>query len=514
MRPRRLLAAVVVAGLAAGCTTGTVPDGTSTTTSPAVPTTTTAATTTTTTPDTPPEAAGVAHILLVGDVMLGRGVAPVAAADPDGVFEHIRHTVSGADVAAANLESPLTTRPHLAENPNALEADPATAGLLAAAGFDVAAIANNHAGDAGPASVTDTVEAIEAAGMRVVGGGSDDDAAAAPLLIEVEGVTVAFLAFDATRQGLAATATTAGVAPYIGEDVERRVRAARTAADVVVVSLHGGIEYLPETDPGMERLAGDVVSWGADVVWGHGSHVTQPISVLPGDRPAVVATSLGNFLFDQERDVTETGGVLEILADAGGVIAYRSGTAAHPQQRVGPIAWDLPPGDAALLDLDWWQLVRDVPARIPAAPPGLAEHFTGGDLVAASRGDVTGDGDPELVVSFRRPYHPNPVNRAAPDQDWEDAAGRSAHLGVYAADGFTPVWVAGTLFRPVAAVAACDGSIALAFDELHDPAVVATAAWVWHGFGFTVPAELPGPGVPGCGDVDGNGASDPLIVGR
>ncbi len=79
---------------------------------------------------------------------------------------------------------------------------------------------------------------------------------------------------------------------------------------------------------------------------------------------------------------------------------------------------------------------------------------------------------------------------------------------------FEQVWVAGTLFRPVARLAVCDGSLALAFDSLDDPTIVATGGWVWQRFGFTVPAELPGAGTPGCIDVDGDGRLDPVILDR
>jgi len=506
-----LLAAALLLAVAAACD-GAAPTTAEGPTTTPVPATTTEAGTTTTT--TVPPSEGVGRILLVGDVMLGRGVAPIVAGDPDGVFEHVRHSIAQADVAAANLESPLTTRPHVSENPNALEADPAAASLLAAAGFDVVSVANNHAGDAGPESVTDTIEAADSAGILTVGGGWDATAAGAPVIVDVDGLTIAFLAFDATQQGLAATATSAGIARYQGTEAEERIADARASADVVIVSVHGGIEYLPESDPAMERIAADLSAWGADVVWGHGSHVAQPVSVLPGQRPVVVATSLGNFLFDQEREITETGAVLEVLVDRDGVIAYRTGTSRHPQQRAEPITWDLPPGDAALLDLEWWQLTREVPAQAPQASADLLDRFDGGDVTAASTGDVTGNDSEELVVSFRRPFQANPVNSAFPDRDWRDEEGRSAHLGAYVADDLSPVWVAGTLFRPIATLAACDGSVALAFDDLDDPTVVATGAWVWQSFGFTIPVELPGSGTPACGDVDHDGLADPVILHR
>src|SRR5438132_12004486 len=125
------------------------------------------------------------RLLFGGDVMLGRGVAPVVARDPASVFAGIRFAVNSADLAVANLESPLTRRPHLpAFGPNALEAPPGSARLLAAAGFDAMGIANNHAGDAGPATVADTMRALAAPGLGVVGAGRTAAEAFRPRIVE------------------------------------------------------------------------------------------------------------------------------------------------------------------------------------------------------------------------------------------------------------------------------------------------------------------------------------------
>ncbi|MGB8859262.1 MAG: CapA family protein, partial [Ilumatobacteraceae bacterium] len=130
-----------------------------------------------------------ARLVFVGDVMLGRQVGTVAAVDPGSIFEQLRPTLAGADLALANLESPLTTRAHTAEG-FALEADPAVAPLLASAGIDVVDLANNHATDAGPATVLDTLAATSSAGVRGVGAGVNRAAAAAPLVVDVDGLRV------------------------------------------------------------------------------------------------------------------------------------------------------------------------------------------------------------------------------------------------------------------------------------------------------------------------------------
>jgi poly-gamma-glutamate capsule biosynthesis protein CapA/YwtB (metallophosphatase superfamily) len=459
---------------------------------------------------------GSARLLFGGDVMLGRGVAAAGEADSFAPLAGVRAVLTAADLAVANLESPLTSRPHdPGAGPNALEAAPGSAALLRAAGFDAMGIANNHAGDAGPATVDDTLDALGAAGVPAIGGGRDAAEAFAPVVIVAGGLRVALLAVDATGQGPRAEATSSGVAWWDEERVREAVARARAEADVVAVGIHGGIEYVRSTDPYLFGLAELLAGWGVDVVWGTGSHVIQPIRTIDPDgdgRPTVVATSLGNLLFDQHVPGTGRGALLEIVADAGGVRALRVGTVEIRDGLARFRGWRAPRGDAVALEGGWWEPTQPVNPS-PAEGAGSLAGFSG-DVVDAAIGDVDGDGAPDLVVSFRRPYLATAVSALFPMASLVDARGRTAHVGVYGPDDLRPRWVAGTLLRPVARLAACDGSLAVAHSTLDDPTVVATGAWRWGGFGFVPLPELAGPGEPACADVDGDGDLDPLVLGR
>jgi len=453
------------------------------------------------------------RLLFAGDVMLGRGVASFAAADPEALFADIRSEVSAPDLAVANLESPLTVRPHVpGSGPNALEARPASAALLAAAGFDAMGIANNHAGDAGRYTVTDTVAALTRAGIVAVGGGSSAGRAYAPRIVEVGRVRVALLAFDATGRGPRAGRETPGVASWDEIPARRAVLRARSEADVVAVGIHGGTEYVPATDSSVMRLARQLASWGADIVWGQGAHVVQPIRVIDaghGGRPTIVATSLGNLLFDQHVPRTQRGALLEVLAGADGVRAFRIGSARStaPLQFLG---WRTPHGDAVALAGEWWSLARPVRPAAARRPRSLAGFE--GEIVDAALGDVVGGGGEQLVVAFRRPFHPTNVSALVPLRMLVDPRGLAAHVGLYRPRDLHPLWVAGTLLRPVAAVAACDGGIAVAYSTLESDAIVGTGAWRWGGFGFLTLPELPGRGVAACANLDGR--LDPVVLER
>lgn len=464
-------------------------------------------------PDAPPDAAppAVVRVVLVGDVMLGRGIARSAAADPDALFAEVRHLLRSPDVAGANLESPLTARPVGSPIENDLSADPSMAAVLSEAGFDLVSLPNNHATDAGPDGLLDTIAAAEAAGLMTVGAGATREEATAPLIVTRRDVVLGFLAYDATAVARPADGRP-GVASWDEAAAVEAVTALDAQADVVIVSIHGGSEYLPTNDPYMTEIAQTIVAAGADVVWGHGAHVIQPIRAIAADRPAVVATSLGNFVFDQSGRERTTGALLEVLADAAGVIAYRVALTNHATGRIDLVEWMLPDGDAVWLDGAWWTLTRP-PAAVARAPAQLAA-FRHGDLVAAEIGDASGTGDELVVASFRRPFVETDLMRLRPDVQWMDAAGRSAHLGVYRGSELAEVWVAGTVMLPIADLAVCRGALALAHDSLDDNAIGAGGAWEWSGFGFTTAPELPGGAVPRCADVDGDGRTEPVIVGR
>jgi poly-gamma-glutamate capsule biosynthesis protein CapA/YwtB (metallophosphatase superfamily) len=455
------------------------------------------------------------RIVLGGDVMLGRGLAGLAARDPDAVFAGIRLELGSADLAVANLESPLTNRAHRASHgPNALEARPATARILAAAGFDAMAIANNHAGDAGPATVPDTMRALRTAGLGVIGAGSTTEAAYTPRLVHVRGLTIAFLSFDDTGEGPRAGPATPGVAWWNAGRARASVTRARVEADIVVVGLHGGSDYNPTTDPWLLHLGHLLAGWGADIVWGTGPHVVQPTELVPGrdGRQTVIATSLGNLVFDQSIPGTRSGELLEVLAGKGGVRAFRLGaTAQAPSNAVGFSHWLTPRGNAVALSGEWWRL-----ATVPALARTTHVELSGfpGKVVDAATGDPEGNGGRQLAVSFWRPYRRTDVNALIPRGRLVDRRGLTAHVGLYVPGSGRELWVAGTLLAPVSQLAPCDGSLAVAYTTLNGKTTVSTGAWAWHGFGFSPLPVLPGPGRPGCADIDGDGRTDPVILGR
>jgi hypothetical protein len=448
------------------------------------------------------------RVLLLGDVSLGRGIEPLAARGE--ALADVRALLADADITAANLESPLTTRAASGTGVR-LAADPAVATELTRGGVDLVDVANNHAAEAGAAGLADTLRTIEALGLRSIGAqpaGADP----APTILDRGGVRVAFLAFDVTGQG--ATDGLLTVTVWDERLARQAVALARAEAEVVVVGLHGGIEMLPTTDPTMRALGTRLAEWGADVVWGHGSHVAQPLTVIDPDqdgRSTLLATSLGNAVFDQAG--IADGLALEVLVAADGVVAYRAGRLTQPAGRTRFSGWDAPDGDAVHLARSWWQLVGDRPVDAVRRDAAATAEFAGGEVLDSVVGDVDEDGEDELVVAFRKPGRITPAQAVDPDWEWADDEGRTAHVGRYRLSTLEPLWVASTLARPVRALAACDGAVAVAYGPL-DTGPVGTGAWRWESFGFRPAVDLDGAGTPACLDIDGDGRTEPAVLDR
>jgi poly-gamma-glutamate synthesis protein (capsule biosynthesis protein) len=299
---------------------------------------------------------GPVRIALLGDVMLGRGVERAHAAA--GWGESVRSLaplLNGADLALANLESPLTTAP-LVRPALDLRAAPAAASILPALGIDVVSLANNHALDAGLAGIEQTLEALRAYGIEAVG--SDEEAWAGT----IHGLRIRVLAFDDTTLGL----------DILG--AQSRVRAQSSLADLVIISIHWGSELEEAPSRRQLDLSAALAQAGADVIVGHGPHVLQEAAWIWGagrGRPTLVAFSLGNTIFDTPSPPSaRRSAVLVLTAARGGVIG-----ACEVPFELDPIGWDLEPAprDSAAAILRSLSPPGEVGPRVVEECPGSVE---------------------------------------------------------------------------------------------------------------------------------------------
>ena len=264
------------------------------------------------------------RIAVAGDIHF-EGVLADRLRDPSTALRPVRAWLADADVTIVNLETSVGSggRPvpgkrfTFSTGPAALEA-------LAAAGVDIASMANNHAMDFGRGRLPSTLRAARAAAaadppLTVVGVGRDATQAFRPAVTDVGGTLIATVAAsvadrdpttDPTGQW-AATDRRGGTADALDPTrLLRVVRRADRTADVVVAHLHWGVqgERCPTSD--QEALAERLVRAGADIVVGSHAHQLQGDGRL-GD--GYVAYGLGNFAwYTPGSDATSRTGVLTL----------------------------------------------------------------------------------------------------------------------------------------------------------------------------------------------------------
>ena len=245
--------------------------------------------------------------------------------DPRVCFALARETLRDADLGFCQLEVNLTTRGvRMPQARHTGRAVAASASALRDAGFDVVSFAGNHCMDWGPDGLFDTMANLRAAGIDVVGVGADIAAARQPAIRTINGTRIAFVSYSSILpEGYWATDTRPGCAPLRAhthyeqiepdqpgtpprvhtwahrrdlEAMRRDIAAAKAGADVVIVSLHWGIHFVPGVIADYQREVGHAaVDAGADLILGHHAHILKGIELYRGK---AIFYSLGNFAID------------------------------------------------------------------------------------------------------------------------------------------------------------------------------------------------------------------------
>jgi len=224
------------------------------------------------------------------------------------------------DLTVINLECAVSDLGGAVPKEFNFRGDPAALPSMREAGVEVANLGNNHAYDYGPDALVDTIRNLRRNDIAPVGAGADEDEALSPALLEVNGWTVAVVGFDQVVDPYPdAIATEAKPGTAAGHDAGLMVRAIRAAdrgADIVIVTIHWGVEL--DTQPRAEQVAlgHRFVDAGADVIFGHHSHRLQPMSTY---RRRPIFWGLGNFVWPSLSVAGSTTAVAEVVVSKHGV---------------------------------------------------------------------------------------------------------------------------------------------------------------------------------------------------
>ncbi|MDR1673045.1 MAG: CapA family protein [Bacteroidales bacterium] len=259
------------------------------------------------------------QIVAVGDIMMGTMYPDHSYLPPNRdcsrSFDMVKTYFADADILFGNLEGALIESTENAKKCNNPEwcytfgMPVAFADCLADAGFNIMSLANNHMGDFGEAGRSATVKALDERNISYAG------LLSCPTTVfEKNGVRYGFCAF-APNEG------TVSVKDIVA--AQAIVRALSDSCDIVIASFHAGAEgnayqhvprrteiFLGEDRGDVYAFAHSMIDAGADVLLGHGPHVTRAVEVY-NDR--FIAYSMGNFSTYSRINVAGVNGWAPIL---------------------------------------------------------------------------------------------------------------------------------------------------------------------------------------------------------
>lgn len=268
----------------------------------------------------------VLNITAVGDILLGRGVSWWLAKQQKGYtypFEKVKDILKKGDVIFGNLEEPFTSSEHSLtgieqKGKYVLKNSPEAFYGIKYAGFNLLNLANNHILDYYDTGLYDTLKILDSDNIAHSGAGKDLDEARKPAIIEKNSIKIGMLSYtdmaDIVYKGnpqisFIAGKSRAGVAPRNMDYILKDIGQLRSQVDIVIISLHWGVEDSFAVQPQQVEFAHKLLDSGADMILGHHPHHFQGIEIYKG-KP--IAYSLGNFIFDQNSPENQESFILQM----------------------------------------------------------------------------------------------------------------------------------------------------------------------------------------------------------
>ncbi|WP_197472486.1 CapA family protein, partial [Oleiphilus sp. HI0067] len=211
------------------------------------------------------------------------------------IFEDVAPILKSGDIVFGNLESVISNKGYDPSDFHsvAFRGSPKAADALLSGGFNVVNVANNHVCQHGGAAFLDSVGILDSQGIDVVGCLESNTGKPKPLYKTVNGLKIGFLGYSAVEE--AYIPGQKFYSEFQKESVISDIKHIRSDVDILVLSLHFGIEAEDTPTENDIHCVREIVDAGVDIFLGHHPHIFQKVELYNG---SVIAYSLGNFLFD------------------------------------------------------------------------------------------------------------------------------------------------------------------------------------------------------------------------
>lgn len=248
-----------------------------------------------------------AKLLAAGDALIHKPVRN-SGKQADGSwnytaqFDMIRDILSEYDIKFYNQESVISGNDDYYPTGGGLyfNTPKAYGDAAVEAGFNLVSLANNHSMDVGTNGALGSVAYWKTKEGIIFDGMTDSEEMRndyTRLIGEANGITYGFLAYTTSTNGNPVPSSKPYlVNTYNEEKVKNDIAALRDQVDVLIVSMHWGIEYILEPNEQEKKIANFLAEQDVDIVIGNHAHCIQPIEKI-GD--TVVFYALGNLISNQ-----------------------------------------------------------------------------------------------------------------------------------------------------------------------------------------------------------------------
>jgi poly-gamma-glutamate capsule biosynthesis protein CapA/YwtB (metallophosphatase superfamily) len=185
---------------------------------------------------------------------------------------------------------------------------PQNIGCLSVAHISACALANNHVLDWGYDGLTETLQALNAAGIAYSGAGNDAQEAMQPVVLKTAANDrVLLFSFGSTTSGIPSGWKATSISPGVNflDDLSEttaaqicdQMRAHQQPGDLIVASIHWGSNWGYDISSEQIAFAHHLIEQGIAIVHGHSSHHVKAIEVFRG---RFILYGCGDFLTDYE----------------------------------------------------------------------------------------------------------------------------------------------------------------------------------------------------------------------
>lgn len=240
--------------------------------------------------------------------------------DFSSMFKYVEKYFQNSTINIGNCESPMAGAERGYSGYPTFNAPEHLAVDLKELGVDIMTTSNNHSIDKGFSGLSSTLDFLDDAEIAHVGTARTEEEQNTILFMDLNGIKTAFLAYTYGTNGIPVPKDKKFCVNLINEDlILKQIEQAKNAgAELIVASMHWGIEYQTTENAEQDRLAEFLIKNDVDIILGSHPHVLQPMKMLKvkndegEEKEGLVIFSQGNFFSNQTQENTQNTAIFNI----------------------------------------------------------------------------------------------------------------------------------------------------------------------------------------------------------